>query len=176
MTDHRLVRCSHERHADAILAIFNEAIVHSTALYDYSPRSPRSMVAWFETKDKGGFPVIGIEDAAGALLAFGSYGTFRAWPAYKYSVEHSVYVHRDHRGRGLGRAVMAALIDAARLNGMHALIGGIDATNTGSIALHERLGFRHVGTLPQVGFKFGRWLDLAFYQLLLETPTHPVDG
>jgi phosphinothricin acetyltransferase len=110
------------------------------------------------------------------LLAFGSYGTFRAWPAYKYTVEHSVYVHRDHRGQGLGFEVMQALIETARERDVHALMGGIDATNTASIALHQRLGFQHVGTLPQVGFKFGRWLDLAFYQLLLETPLQPVDG
>ncbi|WP_374398702.1 N-acetyltransferase family protein [Niveibacterium sp.] len=176
MSTHTLVDCSFERHADAILAIFNEAIVNSTALYDYTPRPPESMVTWFETKRKGGFPVLGIEDTEGRLLAFGSYGTFRAWPAYKYSVEHSVYVHKDHRGKGLGPEVMQALIAAARRNGVHAMIGGIDAANTGSIALHQRLGFKHVGTLPEVGFKFGRWLDLAFYQLLLDTPARPVDG
>ncbi|WP_374604958.1 N-acetyltransferase family protein [Niveibacterium sp.] len=176
MSTHTLIDCTFERHADAILAIFNEAIVSSTALYDYTPRPPESMVTWFETKRKGGFPVLGIEDAEGRLLAFGSYGTFRAWPAYKYSVEHSVYVHKDHRGKGLGPEVMQALIAAARRNGVHAMIGGIDASNTGSIALHQRLGFKHVGTLPEVGFKFGRWLDLAFYQLLLDTPTQPVDG
>jgi len=71
---------------------------------------------------------------------------------------------------------MQALIAAARENQLHVLMGAIDASNAGSIALHERLGFKHVGTLPQVGFKFGRWLDLAFYQLLLDTPTNPVDG
>ncbi len=176
MSTHTLIDCTFERHADAILAIFNEAIVNSTALYDYTPRPPESMVTWFETKRKGGFPVLGIEDAEGRLLAFGSYGTFRAWPAYKYSVEHSVYVHKDHRGKGLGPEVMQALIAAARCNGVHAMIGGIDASNAGSIALHQRLGFKHVGTLPEVGFKFGRWLDLAFYQLLLDTPAQPVDG
>lgn len=176
MSTHTLIDCTFERHADAILAIFNEAIVNSTALYDYTPRPPESMVTWFEAKRKGGFPVLGIEDADGRLLAFGSYGTFRAWPAYKYSVEHSVYVHKDHRGKGLGPAIMRAVIDAARQNGVHAMIGGIDASNAGSIALHQRLGFKHVGTLPEVGFKFGRWLDLAFYQLLLDTPAQPVDG
>lgn len=175
-SNHSVVQCSFERHADAILEIFNEAIVNSTALYDYKPRTAQNMVAWFETKRNGGFPVIGIENAAGVLLAFGSYGTFRGWPAYKYTVEHSVYVHKDHRGRGLGRTVMQALIAAARENDLHAMVGGIDAANDGSIALHERLGFKHVGTLPQVGFKFGRWLDLAFYQLLLDTPKQPVDG
>ncbi|MBN3759390.1 GNAT family N-acetyltransferase [Burkholderia sp. Ac-20365] len=176
MSDYTIVHCTFERHADAILEIFNEAIVNSTALYDYKPRTSQNMVGWFEAKHAGGFPVIGIEDPDGVLLGFGSYGSFRAWPAYKYTVEHSVYIHEDHRGKGLGRVVMQELIAAARQNDMHAMMGGIDATNSGSIALHERLGFRHVGTLPQVGFKFGRWLDLAFYQLLLDTPAQPVDG
>ena len=176
MTSQTIVHCTHERHANAILEIFNEAILNSTALYDYKPRPPESMSTWFETKSKGNFPVIGIEDEDGTLVAFGSYGTFRAWPAYKYSVEHSVYVHKDHRGKGLGLQIMQALVAEARKNGVHAMMGGIDATNAGSIALHERLGFRHVGTLPEVGFKFGRWLDLAFYQLLLDTPANPVDG
>jgi L-amino acid N-acyltransferase len=175
-TQHTLVHCSFERHAAAILAIFNDAILNSTALYDYKPRTAENMVAWFDAKRVGGFPVIGVEDGDGVLLGFGSYGTFRTWPAYKYTVEHSVYVHKDHRGQGLGRVVMRELIAVARQNGVHALVGGIDATNAGSIALHGQLGFKHVGTLPQVGFKFGRWLDLAFYQLLLDTPAHPVDG
>lgn len=176
MNSTQRVHCTHERHAPAILAIFNEAIVNSTALYDYQPRPLESMKAWFDTKQQGNFPVIGLEDSQGQLLAFGSYGTFRAWPAYKYTVEHSVYVHRDHRGRGLGLEVMRALIESARQRDLHALVGGIDATNTASMALHQRLGFQHVGTLPQVGFKLGRWLDLALYQLLLETPREPVDG
>ncbi len=176
MTATTFVACTPERHAQAILDIFNHAITTSTALYDYQPRPPESMGPWFEAKRRAGFPVIGIEDASGQLLAFGSYGTFRAFPAYKYTVEHSVYVHPDHRGKGLGRQVMQALIAAAREHQMHAMVGAIDATNAGSIALHESLGFRSVGTLPQVGFKFGRWLDLAFYQLLLETPLNPVDG
>lgn len=175
MTAHRFVQCTHAAHAQPILDIFNEAILNSTALYDYKPRTLESMATWFSNKDKGRFPVIGIEDEAGKLLAFGSYGTFRAWPAYKYTVEHSVYVHQDHRGQGLGAKVMRALIEEARNQGVHALIGAIDASNAGSIALHARLGFKHVGTLPEVGFKFGRWLDLAFYQLTLDTPLSPVD-
>lgn len=176
MTQHTLVPCTHAKHAQAILDIFNEAILTSTALYDYQPRPLASMETWFAAKDKGNFPVLGLENEAGTLVAFGSYGTFRAWPAYKYSVEHSVYVHKNHRGRGLSLTVMRALIEAARQREVHAMLGGIDASNAGSIALHERLGFKHVGTLPQVGFKFGQWLDLAFYQLLLDTPLNPVDG
>lgn len=176
MPHHTLVQCTFEQHAAAILDILNDAIVYSTALYDYQPRQMQNMVTWFEAKRAGHFPVIGIEDAQGTLLAFGSYGSFRAFPAYKYTVEHSVYVHKNHRGHGLGAHIMQALIAAAKEQDLHAMVGAIDANNAGSIALHERLGFKHVGTLPQVGFKFGRWLDLAFYQLLLDTPAQPVDG
>jgi len=114
MSEHNIVRCTFERHAGAILAIFNEAIVNSTALYDYKARTPQNMVAWFDAKQSGGFPVIGVEDSRGKLMGFGSYGTFRAWPAYKYTVEHSVYVEQDHRGQGLGRVLMQELIAAAR--------------------------------------------------------------
>ena len=172
----RLVTCTHDRHAQAILDILNDAIVTSTALYDYQPRPFTAMAPWFDVKEKAGFPVLGLEDEAGTLLAFASYGTFRAFPAYKYTAEHSVYVQKDHRGRGLGALALQAIVDEAQRRGVHALVGGIDASNAGSIALHERLGFRHVGTLPQVGFKFGRWLDLAFYQRLLDAPANPVDG
>ena len=94
----QILQCNHERHADAILAIFNEAIANSTALYDYKPRTPEMMATWFETKAKGNFPVIGIENDSGELMGFASYGTFRAFPAYKYTVEHSVYVDTRFRG------------------------------------------------------------------------------
>lgn len=174
--DARLVDCTHERHADQILAIFNDAIATSTALYDYKPRPREAMDGWFKTKQQGGFPVVGLENADGELMAFASYGTFRAFPAFKYSVEHSVYVDGRFRGRGLGEAMMAILIERARANGVHVLVGGIDASNQGSIRLHEKLGFVHAGTIRQAGFKFGRWLDLAFYQLTLDTPDNPVDG
>jgi phosphinothricin acetyltransferase len=172
----KLVACTEERHAGAILEIFNEAIVNSTALYDYSPRAPQSMVTWFATKRTHGFPVIGLEDEAGVLLGFASYGTFRAWPAYKYSVEHSIYIHHAHRGKGLGRMLLGAIVEAAREREVHTLIGGIDAANQASIALHTSMGFEPAGTIRQAGFKFGRWLDLAFYQRILETPSQPVDG
>lgn len=171
-----LVDCSHARHADQILAIFNDAIAASTALYDYKPRPREAMQGWFQAKQQGGFPVVGYENEAGELMAFASYGTFRAWPAYKYSVEHSVYVDGRFRGRGLGEALMRELIQRARANQVHVLIGGIDAANQGSIRLHEKLGFTHAGTIREAGFKFGRWLDLAFYQLTLDTPEKPVDG
>lgn len=172
----RLVRCEPVRHAAAILTILNDAIVHSTALYDYRPRTLDSMTPWFAAKAQGGFPVIGMESDSGVLMGFGSYGAFRAWPAYKYTVEHSVYVDAAFRRQGVGRALLSALIEAARADQRHVLIGGIDAGNGPSIALHEQLGFAHAGTIRHAGFKFGRWLDLAFYQLTLDTPDRPVDG
>lgn len=170
------VECTHDRHAAAILEIFNDAILTSTALYDYRARTPDDMVSWFAAKSAGGFPVIGVEDRHGALMGFASYGTFRAWPAYKYSVEHSVYVHRDHRGKGLGVALMQQLIARAGERDVHVMIGGIDVSNAASVAMHRKLGFVHAGTISQAGFKFGRWLDLGFYQLTLSTPLQPVDG
>lgn len=172
----RVIDCDEARHAGAILDILNDAILHTTALYDYAPRPPESMAAWFEAKRAGVFPVLGVEDEAGTLLGFASYGTFRHYAAFKYTVEHSVYVHPAHRGCGVGRLLMAALIERARAQDLHLLVGALDATNTASIALHRAMGFRHAGTIAQAGYKFGRWLDLAFYELRLETPGHPVDG
>ena len=110
------------------------------------------------------------------LVGFGSYGTFRAWPAYKYTVEHSIYIDTRFRGQGHGRVLLEAIVAAAVRQDYHVMVGGIDASNAVSIRLHESLGFTHCGTVAQAGFKFGRWLDLAFYQKILATPASPVDG
>jgi L-amino acid N-acyltransferase len=116
-----IVNCTHDRHASQILEVFNEAILSSTALFDYKPRTLESMYSWFKAKEAGRFPVIGIEAPDEKLLGFVSYGTFRAWPAYKYSIEHSVYVHKDHRGQGLGRKLMLEAIAAAKAQDYHVL-------------------------------------------------------
>ncbi len=170
------IYCEEHKHSAAILAIFNDAIANSTALYDYKPRLIESMVPWFATKALNNFPVIGLVSDEGELMGFASYGTFRAFPAYKYTIEHSVYVHKDHRGKGLGAMLLESLIQEADSRNVHVMVGGIDASNQASIALHEKLGFTHSGTVKEAGFKFGRWLDLAFYQKTLETPAQPVDG
>jgi phosphinothricin acetyltransferase len=172
----KFIPCTYEIHAGAILDIFNEAIVTSTALYDYKPRARDSMTGWFKAKENGGFPVIGAVSSPGHLLGFATYGTFRAWPAYKYSVEHSVYVHKDHRGKGIGAGLLRELMVAAQEHQYHVMVGGVDVTNSASIALHEKLGFVHAGTIRHAAFKFGTWRDLSFYQLLLGTPAHPMDG
>ncbi len=170
------IACTEEAHAEAILSILNEAIVNSTALYDYRPRNLESMSGWFKAKQASNFPIVGAISSTGELLGFASYGAFRAWPAYKYSIEHSVYIHKDHRGKGLGQALMQQLIAKAIEQQYHVMIGGIDESNSASVVLHQKLGFSHAGTIKQAGFKFGRWLDLAFYQLILQTPHAPVDG
>jgi L-amino acid N-acyltransferase len=172
----RVIQCQHDRHADAILAIFNDAILNSTALYDYQPRTREMMTAWFETKAKGRFPVIGIENDSGELMGFGSYGTFRAFPAYKYTVEHSVYVDARFRGQGIGKRLLHEIITIAQQQDYHVLIGVIDAANAVSLRLHESLGFTPCGTIHHAGFKFNRWLDVVFYQLILTTPAQPRDG
>ena len=172
----RKVECTLERHGEAILAILNDAIVNSTALYDYLPRNMNNMESWFEAKTSGRFPVIGFESDSGELLGFATYGTFRAYPAYKYTIEHSIYVAPQHRGQGIGQQLLAEIVSAANDAGMHAIIGAIDADNEASIALHKKSGFKLVGMLPEVGFKFGRWLDLVFYQLTLSGPANPSDG
>ena len=161
------------QYSKQILEIFNDAILNSTALYDYQPRTMENMKTWFENKTRNHFPVIGIIGDNEELLGFGSYGTFRAWPAYKYSVEHSLYIRKDHRGEGLGKIILSEIIKNATNQDYHCLIAGIDSTNHASIELHQSLGFIFSGTIKQAGYKFSKWLDLDFYQLILPTPLHP---
>jgi phosphinothricin acetyltransferase len=163
-------------YAEQILAIFNDAILTSTALYDYKSRNMDDMKSWFEVKNQNSYPVIGIVDEMEKLLAFGSYGQFRTWQAYKYSIEHSLYVEKSHRGKGLGKIILSELIQAARKQQYHCMVAGIDSTNIASIKLHKQYNFEHCGTIKQVGFKFNSWLNLDFYQLLLDSPSNPTDG
>ncbi len=158
--------CGRE-HLEAIRAIFNDAIVNTTALYDYEPRSVEVMQAWFAVKEEKKLPVIGVLDDDGTLMGFGSYGPFRPHAAYQFSIEHSIYVDTRFRGRGLGRRILQRLIEKAREQRYHMMIGVIDAENATSIALHEKMGFAHCGHIKEAGFKFGRWLDLELMQLIL---------
>ena len=172
----KFIQCTHEEHASAILDIFNDAIENTTALYDYKPRLLASMDNWFKVKNANNLPVIGAVDDTGNLLGFASYGSFRPWPANKYTIEHSVYINQNFRGKGLGRILLEKLIVAATEQNYHTMIGAIDLNNEGSIILHEKLGFTHSGTIKHAAFKFGNWLDMGFYQIILPTPTQPVDG
>jgi len=161
-----LIDCDRS-HAEPIRAIFNHAIAHTTAIWDDQPRSAAWIDAWFHDKEVGGYRVLGVTDNAGTLRGFATYGPFRPWSGYRHTVEHSLYIAPDHQRQGLGRTLLRELIHRAKQQNYHAMIAGIDADNHASIALHQALGFTHVGTLPEVGYKFDRWLDLCFYQLLL---------
>lgn len=163
-------------HLPVIQEILNDAILNTTALYEYSPRSAEAMREWLAVRVRDGIPVIGIEWEPGVLAGFATWGPFRPRAGYKYSAEHSVYVAERFRAAGIGRQLMQAIIAEAKQAELHMLIAGIDATNVASIALHRSLGFRCCGTVREAGFKFGRWLDLEFWQLILPTPEQPVDG
>ena len=165
----KIVSCT-KAYAKPILEIFNDAIINSTALYDYKPRTLEMMDTWFDIKTKNNFPVVGVVDDQNELMGFGCYGTFRAWPAYHYTVEHSLYIRNDHRGKGLGKIILREIIQEATRQNYHCLVAGIDSTNTVSIKLHTSFGFEFSGRIKQAGYKFKRWLDLDFYQLLLHTP------
>jgi L-amino acid N-acyltransferase len=151
---------------DAILAIVNDAILNSTAWYEYEPWDSARLTSWFDAKRAGGWPLL-VAEGDGEALGFASFGTFRDRPAYARTVEHSVYVAAAARGRGIGRRLLDALVEAARGRELHAMIGGVDAANEGSLAFHRAAGFVEAGRLREVGWKFGRWLDLIFMQKLL---------
>ena len=146
-----------------ILAIYNEVIRNSTAVYTDVELTQERGIAWFDGKVGNGFPFVVARDASG-VLGFGTFGEFRAPPCYRNSVEHSVHVRCDRRGQGIGRALVIELLARAAAMRKHIMIAGIDADNAVSIGLHLSLGFRNVGHFYEVGFKFGRWLDLVFLQ------------
>jgi len=163
-----------EQQLPEILDIFNDAILNSTALYDYKTRTPDMIQAWYANKQKGKYPLIGAFDRDNTLLGFSTYGMFRVQPAYKYTVEHSVYVRPDKRGQGIGKILLKEIVKKAGEQDFHVMVGVIDASNTVSLKLHEKEGFVLTGVMKEVGYKFGKWLDAAFYQLTLKTPDHPI--
>lgn len=149
-----------------MLDIYNDIILHTTAVYDYEPHTIEMRRAWFKSKQEQGMPVF-VAKNEDRIVGFSSIGSFRAWAAYKYSVENSVYVATEQRGKGIGKLLLPPLIDAARKMKLHTIIAGIDATNEASIKLHECFGFKEVAYFKEVGWKFERWLDLKFMQLIL---------
>ena len=159
--------------APAIAAIYNDAVVNTTAIWNDHQVDAANRLAWLTERRGQGYPVLVAVDALGGVVGYASFGDWRAWDGYRNTVEHSVYVRADQRGAGIGKALMLALIDRTRAIGKHVMVAGIEAGNIGSIRLHEQLGFTQVGLLPQVGMKFGRWLDLTFLQLTLDARATP---
>lgn len=156
-----------------IADIYNHAVAHTTAIWNDTTVDVANRAAWHADRQRLGYPVLVAADDEGAVLGYASFGDWRAFDGYRHTVEHSVYVRLDARGRGIGEALMLALIERARAIGKHAMVAGIEAGNAPSIRLHRKLGFAEVGLLPEVGMKFGRWLDLAFLQLTLDDRATP---
>ena len=149
-----------------LLAIYNDVVATSTAIYSESPSTLEDRRAWWEARVNQHYPVLVASDESG-VIGFSSFGDFRTWPGYRFSVEHSVHVRADRRGQGIGSKLVSALFPIASSRGKHVMIAGIDADNSASIRMHERLGFVQVAHFREVGFKFGRWLDLVFLQRFL---------
>jgi L-amino acid N-acyltransferase YncA len=150
-----------------LLEIYNEVIATSTAVYSETPVTLEDRQAWWRARIALGYPVLVAHDDSG-VVGFSTFGDFRTWPGYRYTVEHTVHVRADRRGTGIGSALVAALFPRADALGKHVMVAGIDAANAGSIRFHQRLGFETAGCLKEVGWKFGRWLDLVFLQKMLK--------
>jgi L-amino acid N-acyltransferase len=157
------VRPATEADLAAIVAIYNDAVVNTTATWNDAIVDVDNRKVWFDGRQKLGYPVLVAEEET-AIVGYGSFGDFRAFDGYRFSVEHSVYVAEGVRRRGIASALLVALIEKAKELGKHVLIGGIASDNAASLALHAKLGFAETGRMPEVGFKFGRWLDLVFMQ------------
>ncbi|TDT59548.1 phosphinothricin acetyltransferase [Enterobacter sp. AG5470] len=156
----------------AIAAIYNHAVVNTAAIWNDQTVDVENRIAWFEARALLGYPVL-VSEENGVITGYASFGDWRAFDGFRHTVEHSVYVHPDHQGKGLGLALMERLIEDAKRLGKHVMVAGIEAQNHGSIHLHSKLGFVTTGQMPQVGTKFGRWLDLTFMQLQLDNRTDP---
>jgi phosphinothricin acetyltransferase len=147
----------------AILAIYNDAVATTTAIWNDSLADIDSRRTWFEACTRQGYPVL-VAEEDGTVVAYGSFGDFRAFDGYRFTVEHSVYVAEGSRRRGIASALIVALIERARELGKHVMVAGIASENEASVRLHARHGFVETGRMPEVGQKFGRWLDLVLMQ------------
>lgn len=159
-------RLVERRDAEALRAIYNVEVLESTVTFDLRPRTVAEQVAWID-EHSGGHPAIVAVDARDVPVGFASLTPYRPRPAYSTTVEDSVYVHRDLRGRGLGRLLLGELVDLARDHGFHCMIGRIVGDHDASIALHASLGFEQVGREREIGRKFNRWLDVVTMQKML---------
>lgn len=161
------LRTANESDLPGILAIYNHAVRHTTAIWNETEVDLENRRAWLQLRQSKNFPVlVAVEE--NNILGYASYGEWRAFDGYRHTVEHSIYIHEQAQGRGLGRQLMQALIEHARTQNIHVMIAGIDASNQASIRLHESLGFKHAGLFREVGIKFGKWLDLCCMQLMLD--------
>ena len=167
-----MIRDATEKDLPAIRDIYNDAVRNTTAIWNEQPVDLGNRQAWLSARHAQGYPIL-VSVENGEVTGYASFGDWRPFEGFRYSVEHSVYVRNDQRGKGLGPRLMEALIERARTGGKHVMVAAIESGNHASIHLHERLGFITTGQMPQVGIKFGRWLDLTFMQLNLNPGAEP---
>lgn len=160
------IRDAESQDLEQMRGIYNDVLATSTSIFSTVPRTSEEQRRWFEDRLGQGWPVIVLCDDE-RVLGYATYGAFRSWPGYRHTVENSIYLSQDARGRGLGTKLLSVLVERARAQGLHAIIAGIDGDNVGSMRLHEKLGFTKVAHLKEVGRKFDRWLDLVFFQRIL---------
>lgn len=151
----------------AILEIYNHEVLHSTCTADYEPRLLEDRKIWYCEHVDNDFPVLVAETAEGVVAGWSSLSPYKERYAYRFTGEDSVYIAEQHRGRGLGKKLLAPLIESAREMGLHAMIGAITSDNEASIRLHAGFGFVEKGRLPEIMFKFDRWLDVVYMELML---------
>ena len=161
-----IVRDAEDRDLEAVRRIYNDAVAHTTAIWNEVIVDLEDRRRWAATRRALGYPVL-VAEVDGEIAGYGSFGDFRAFDGYRHTCEHSVYVDDRFRRRGIARALVEALVERARGLGKHAMIAGIEAGNAASITLHAGLGFVEVGRMPEVGRKFDRWLDLVFLEKIL---------
>ncbi|PRD44012.1 N-acetyltransferase [Phyllobacterium phragmitis] len=161
-------RIRHATEADlpAILAIYNDAVEHTTAIWNEKLVDLEDRRAWLKTRNESGFPVL-VAERDGRTIGYASYGAFRPFDGYRHTAELSLYVDKSARGGGVGRLLLSELIEEAKRRNVHVLVAGIEAGNAASIGLHTSLGFKETGRLAEVGRKFDRWLDLVLMQRIL---------
>lgn len=165
-----VIRPARRADCPGILAIYNDAVLKTTASYDQEPRTLEHRLEWFDAHERDGYAVFVAEAEGGEIAGWSALNRYHDRFGFRFTAENSVYVAEAWRGKGVGRQLLAPLIPAAEARGLHAVIAAIDATNTASVRLHAAFGFEQVGLFRQVGFKFGRWLDLVYMERLLATP------
>jgi phosphinothricin acetyltransferase len=160
------VRRARRQDCPAILDIYNDAVLHTTASYDFEPRSLEHRQAWFDDHERSDYAVF-VAEAEDGVVGWSSLSRYHDRFGYRFTCENSVYVAASHRGRGIGALLLAPLIDTARQRGLHTILAAIDGANEASLRLHRRFGFVEVGRFREIGHKFDRWLDVVYLQRLL---------